>query len=493
MLQSILLIFIIINSIINNFVSTESNHDRRIIIVGTGASGIAAASKLFQNDFKNIKLIEAENRIGGRLWAIKIGDYMLDMGGQWVHGEKNNVAFELAWPLGLIEPFNVTMKWTSKIYKSDGSSLSEELSTSLSIYYHNVMENTDDIDDSKAVSYGEHAQAKLEEFFKTHPEITDDLKKPLLHYFNLIQGASDGSDDWNKISAKSYKSYLECEGDQSINWKERTYSTILDILMKKYPNPEEELPIINNTIINSKVVKINLDTADAPVQVITQDGKTYLADHVIVTSSLGVLKADYDKLFNPPLPDNKINAIQNIEMGHVAKIFLFYDNPWWLDGIYVKSLIWTEQDKNKIENNPETKWLSGVYAVASVEHKPKIMCLWMTGPYVTEMEQVPEDKFRSQILELLNQFLGHSYNITQPSEIVRSMWNTNDNFRGTYSWRSVNSDLKNARNEDLAEPIMRNDKPVILFAGEATDERYSTVHGAINSGWREADRLINLY
>lgn len=71
----------------------------------------------------------------------------------------------------------------------------------------------------------------MQEFFKTYPEITDDLKKPLLHLFNLVQGASDGSDDWNKISAKSFKNYLECEGDQSINWKERTYSTILDILM----------------------------------------------------------------------------------------------------------------------------------------------------------------------------------------------------------------------------------------------------------------------
>lgn len=53
-----------------------------------------------------------------------------------------------------------------------------------------------------------------------------------------------------------------------------------------------------------------MDTANPPVQVITQDGKSYLADHVILTPSLGVLKADYNKLFNPPLPDNKINAIQ---------------------------------------------------------------------------------------------------------------------------------------------------------------------------------------
>lgn len=34
----------------------------------------------------------------------------------------------------------------------------------------------------------------------------------------------------------------------------------------------------------------------------------------------------------------------------------------------------------------------------------------------------------------------------------------------------------------------------ILFAGEATNpHHFSTVHGAIESGWREADRLIQLY
>lgn len=60
---------------INNYASTELNDNARIIIVGAGASGIAAASKLFQNGFKNIKLIEAENRIGGRLYAVKIGNY----------------------------------------------------------------------------------------------------------------------------------------------------------------------------------------------------------------------------------------------------------------------------------------------------------------------------------------------------------------------------------------------------------------------------------
>jgi spermine oxidase len=37
-------------------------------------------------------------------------------------------------------------------------------------------------------------------------------------------------------------------------------------------------------------------------------------------------------------------------------------------------------------------------------------------------------------------------------------------------------------------------KPVVLFAGEASNPvHYSTVHGAIETGRREALRLIDLY
>lgn len=46
----------------------------------------------------------------------------------------------------------------------------------------------------------------------------------------------------------------------------------------------------------------------------------------------------------------------------------------------------------------------------------------------------------------------------------------------------------------LSQPL-RNDQGrlALLFAGEATHPHYySTVHGAIETGYREADRLINL-
>lgn len=49
--------------------------------------------------------------------------------------------------------------------------------------------------------------------------------------------------------------------------------------------------------------------------------------------------------------------------------------------------------------------------------------------------------------------------------------------------------------EDLAEPIKDSHGNLsIQFAGEATSlTHFSCVHGAIESGWREARRIIDLY
>lgn len=48
---------------------------------------------------------------------------------------------------------------------------------------------------------------------------------------------------------------------------------------------------------------------------------------------------------------------------------------------------------------------------------------------------------------------------------------------------------------DLAQPITDSQgKAIVHFAGEAThDHYYSTVHGAVESGWREAKRIVDLY
>lgn len=47
-----------------------------------------------------------------------------------------------------------------------------------------------------------------------------------------------------------------------------------------------------------------------PITVTTKNNRKFEADHVIVTVSLGVLKAQHKKLFNPQLPSEKVDAIE---------------------------------------------------------------------------------------------------------------------------------------------------------------------------------------
>lgn len=95
-------ILIIINFI--NFLTVSSSPlHPNVIIIGTGAAGIAAGTKLYENGIKNILWLEAENRIGGRIDTRKFGAAHIDYGAQFCHGEKDNVVFEMANPLGLLE------------------------------------------------------------------------------------------------------------------------------------------------------------------------------------------------------------------------------------------------------------------------------------------------------------------------------------------------------------------------------------------------------
>lgn len=57
--------------------------DKSIIIVGAGPAGVAAATKLLSNGFNNITILEAQNRIGGRINTISFGANIVDMGAQW--------------------------------------------------------------------------------------------------------------------------------------------------------------------------------------------------------------------------------------------------------------------------------------------------------------------------------------------------------------------------------------------------------------------------
>ena len=45
-----------------------------ILIIGAGIAGIAAGNKLAKEGFTNFKILEASDRIGGRIWSVVTGE-----------------------------------------------------------------------------------------------------------------------------------------------------------------------------------------------------------------------------------------------------------------------------------------------------------------------------------------------------------------------------------------------------------------------------------
>ena len=128
--------------------------------------------------------------------------------------------------------------------------------------------------------------------------------------------------------------------------------------------------------------------------------------------------------------------------------------------------------------------------------QPNLLEGWVNGDAVRQMETLPYADLLSGCSQLLRNAIKNQdmTDYADPVGLIHSSWYTNEHFRGTYSYRSVASDQMNVWASDLAEPVEDSDGNIrILFAGEATDSKmYSTVHGAVESGYREAERIAKM-
>ena len=52
----------------------ELDNYYQFLVIGGGISGLSAASHLAKNGFKDFKLLEARNRLGGRIATMQIGN-----------------------------------------------------------------------------------------------------------------------------------------------------------------------------------------------------------------------------------------------------------------------------------------------------------------------------------------------------------------------------------------------------------------------------------
>jgi hypothetical protein len=127
----------------------------------------------------------------------------------------------------------------------------------------------------------------------------------------------------------------------------------LNCFQKRIPDPSNELPVGSKTNFKAEVTKIKWDNLFGEnknkVAVECSDGSVYVADHVIVTMSLGVLKERGKSMFQPALPAQKLNAIK---VSHkVLEMFGVFSNFIMSCGYFIVGLLNSKQYKVEMYKN----------------------------------------------------------------------------------------------------------------------------------------------
>ena len=67
------------------FAALPTKQGRSVIVIGAGMAGLAAGRKLVASGV-SVTVLEARDRIGGRVWTDVFDGIPLDMGAGWIHG-----------------------------------------------------------------------------------------------------------------------------------------------------------------------------------------------------------------------------------------------------------------------------------------------------------------------------------------------------------------------------------------------------------------------
>jgi monoamine oxidase len=415
---------------------------KTVIIIGAGISGLAAAKKLKEKGF-NVTVLEAQDKVGGRLRTNRSLGVAFDEGGSWIHGITGNPITTLAQQAGM-NTFE-TVDESRKSYDVGGVLRSATT-------YNNAEAELDTILNTMMKS-GNATQSFETVFNALYPAKTNDR----LWKFLLSTYVTFDTGDLNKLSSLLYHEGEEYGGVEKI--ATNGYDTIPNYLANGL------------TIqLNQRVSKI--DYSNAKIK-ITHNGTSSEADYVIVTVPLGVLKANTLQ-FVPTLPATKQTAVQKLGMNCVNKFLLTWNTAFWDDVQYIS---YTPEIRDKFN-----------YFVNVKKFNPTVNALmtFAYADYARQTETMTDAQVINDIMAHLKDVYGNS--IPNPTNMLRTKWQTNENAFGSYSYTAVGTEMRHF--DDLAEGI--NDK--VFFAGEHTEVDYfSTAHGAYLSGIREADKIIALF
>ncbi|WP_196889565.1 flavin monoamine oxidase family protein [Aureivirga sp. CE67] len=410
----------------------------KVLIVGAGASGLQAG-KMLKDEGYDVSIMEASDKIGGRLRKnTTLADMDLDMGAETIYGNTSD-AFQLATNYGqnLNEDTMQPEYWyNNQMYKGDETLAPRDLKEIINYIYNGHGQTNQSFED----------WADQEGMDSSYDELIEALA-------NMYGGSAEHV----SVPAELQESLKSTTNDQKFRLRDKTmYDLVNDHLA---PYLEE------NIKLNAPVSKIDY-TGDKVY--VTAGQNIYDVDKVIVTVPIKVLQNEYIQ-FVPPMGDGKKAAINNIGMEECIKVFIKFNENFFEDNMIVGG-----RDGSMYYDATHGK-----------DTDDAVIGVQVTGKNAAELSALDEDHMVQRLLAELDAMYDGKATQTYSGQYVMQDWGKEEFVQGAFSYEKANTG--NLR-ETLAAPIAKK----VYFAGEATNlnGNKGTVSGALESGVREANRVM---
>ncbi|MEM8601855.1 MAG: NAD(P)/FAD-dependent oxidoreductase [Bacteroidota bacterium] len=420
------------------------NPDEAVLVIGGGVAGLGAAERLQERGYRNVTVLEARDRIGGRVWTSRAWDQPVDLGASWIHGPRRNPITRLAREAG-VEMRPTDFDEVTR-YGPSGTVLSEAEQRKLRRLERKAYWALGSRRGRDAASLADRLSQALGDVSAADRAMVDYLINASLE--------QSFAEDAANLDAGVLEFGSEFGGG--------------DVL---FPGGYDSVfaPRFAELDIRTGHVVESIAWGSDGVVVTTSQG-VMQADRVILTLPLGVLKQGA-VAFDPPLPEAKQAAIRAMGMGCLNKLYLRFPETFWPTDVEGFSYLAPTTGR-------WSQWLNVRYYVDA-----PILLAFNAGSFARETEAWSDADVVAGAMEVLRRMFGRS--IPEPTGFQRTRWASDVFSYGSYS--ALRPGVDEATVRALGNPV--GDR--LFFAGEATSTEYpSTVHGAYLSGQREAERLM---
>jgi putrescine oxidase len=444
--------------------------ERDVVVIGAGACGLTAATRL-KDAGASVVVLEARDRVGGRLWTDDSSGAMLELGGQWVSPDQTALKETLA-ELGLetfaryrdgdsvyVGPDGTTRRFTGDIFPASPETEAEiermigELDALVAEidpdrpWAHPRARELDGITWRaflERMSPDDEARANVAMFTAEAM-----LTKPS-HAFSALQSLLMAA------SAGSFSNLVDADF----------------ILDRRVVGGLQQVPLrlaaaLGDDVLLSRPVRRIDWSADGVT--VTADGDTVVTARRVV---LAVPPNLYDRVdYAPTLPLRRHVLHQHLSLGLVIKIHAVYDEPFWrADGLsgtaFSPYLPVHEAYDNSNHGDPR----GILVGFASDTRADRLLAL------------DPEAR-KAAILDSLASYYGER--AKSPAIYFESDWGSEEWTRGAYAASFDMGGLERF-GADLRTPV----GPIHWASSDLAGAGYQHVDGAIRMGRWVADAVL---